>query len=333
MKNIIEKFLISNNINTNIENYSFLDEDSHNIILLGLGGSYAYGTNIEGSDIDIRGIAVNTPQEILMGEDFEQICDVTTDTTIYSLKKMCSLLANCNPNCIEILGLDADQYIYLSDIGRRLIENKDMFLSKRCINSFMGYANQQMYRLQQKSLVAMSESDLNAHVCKTLHFMKEELKNKYDITNVNFQLDSNGKIIMNLHVDNYPIEDLSNMLGIFNKTIRDYNKNSVRNAKAIAHGKINKHAMHLLRLYMMCEDILLYGEINTHRVKEHDLLMSIRNGEYTNEDGKPNAEFYDIVHSYESRIAQAKKKTCLPDQPNIIKIRQFLMDVNLETVK
>ena len=42
----------------NTEEYSFLHTNPHlgdNIILLGLGGSYAYGTNNETSDIDIRG--------------------------------------------------------------------------------------------------------------------------------------------------------------------------------------------------------------------------------------------------------------------------------------
>lgn len=43
------------------EEYNFLRENEHlgdNIILLGLGGSHAYGTNIEGSDIDIRALFV-----------------------------------------------------------------------------------------------------------------------------------------------------------------------------------------------------------------------------------------------------------------------------------
>ena len=38
--------------------YNFLKDNEHlgnNIILLGLGGSHAYGTNIETSDLDIRG--------------------------------------------------------------------------------------------------------------------------------------------------------------------------------------------------------------------------------------------------------------------------------------
>ena len=49
--------------------YDFLETDKNlgkNIILLGLGGSHAYGTNTESSDLDVRGIAVNRKEEILI---------------------------------------------------------------------------------------------------------------------------------------------------------------------------------------------------------------------------------------------------------------------------
>ena len=83
--------------------YAFLKEDPHlnkNIVFLTFGGSHAYGTNIPGSDVDIRGCAHNSKSEILLGRDFEQVVDVDTDTTVYSIKKLFYLFANANPNTI-----------------------------------------------------------------------------------------------------------------------------------------------------------------------------------------------------------------------------------------
>ena len=70
--------------------YDFLRNNKNlnkNIILLGLGGSHSYGTSNENSDIEIRGVATNSKRNILIGEDFEQVVDTNTDTTIYSFNK------------------------------------------------------------------------------------------------------------------------------------------------------------------------------------------------------------------------------------------------------
>lgn len=83
--------------------YDFLRTDPRlgkNIILLGLGGSHAYGTSTQTSDLDCRGIAMNTPKGILLRQDFEQVENRATDTVIYSFNKMIGLLADCNPNTI-----------------------------------------------------------------------------------------------------------------------------------------------------------------------------------------------------------------------------------------
>lgn len=101
--------------------YDFLRTDKNlgsNIILLGLGGSHAYGMNTETSDLDVRGIATNSKRNILIGQDFEQVVEVNTDTTIYSFDKIINLLCSCNPNTIEILGLKPEHYLYLSPEGR-----------------------------------------------------------------------------------------------------------------------------------------------------------------------------------------------------------------------
>ena len=57
----------------NGQEYEFLKNDEHlgsNIILLGLGGSYSYGMSIEGKlDVDIRGVSLNSKEEILLGQE------------------------------------------------------------------------------------------------------------------------------------------------------------------------------------------------------------------------------------------------------------------------
>lgn len=62
--------------------YDFLRNNSRlggRIILLGLGGSYAYGTNNENSDIDFRGVTLPLRSDLLGLTAFEQYEDSATD--------------------------------------------------------------------------------------------------------------------------------------------------------------------------------------------------------------------------------------------------------------
>ena len=131
--------------------YSFLKTDPHlgkNIIFLTYGGSYAYGTNVEGSDIDIRGCTLNSKADLLGMGSFEQVVDDHTDTTVYAFNKLLGLLISCNPNTIELLGCRPEHYFVLTPIGRQLLDQRHMFLSRRAVNSFGGYAGQQLRRLE-----------------------------------------------------------------------------------------------------------------------------------------------------------------------------------------
>ena len=135
----------------NSEQYDFIRTSERlgsRIMLLGLGGSYAYGTSNEGSDIDFRGITLNLPSDLIGLTEFEQYEDKETDTVIYSFNKMVKLLLDCNPNTCEILGLDEDQYLIKSPLGQELIDNAGIFLSMKAVKSFSNYAMDQLRRLQ-----------------------------------------------------------------------------------------------------------------------------------------------------------------------------------------
>lgn len=78
----------------------------------------------------------------------------------------------------------------------------------------------------------------------------------------------------------------------------------------------------------MAIDIFEKEEIITRRTKEHDLLMKIRNGGFMKEDGNFDAEFYDILSEYETRLNKAVRLSTLPDEPDMHAIEQFVCSIN-----
>ena len=312
-----------------------------NIFLLGYGGSHAYGTNNENSDIDIRGIATNSKRNILTGRDFEQVVDVDTDTTIYSFNKIIKLLCDCNPNVCEILGLKPEHYFYLSPVGELLLENKYLFLSKRAIHSFGGYANAQLRCLENKSARLVSQSQMEQHILKSIEHASVDFKNRYfDMPDDSIKLyidkspreDYDTEIFCDINIKHYPLRDQKGMLNDMGTIIKQYAKIGKRNSKAIEHNKLGKHMMHLIRLYLMAFDILEKGEIITYREKEHDFLMDIRNGKYLDDNRQPIPEFYEIVDEYENKLDKLKDTTDLPDTPDMDKVMDLVENVNFDVV-
>lgn len=325
--------------------YDFLKNNEHlgnKVILLTLGGSHAYGTNVEGSDVDIRGCALNSKADILTNQNFEQFVNEETDTTIYAFNKLVSLLSNCNPNTIEILGCKPEHYMHLSPIGRELLDNKDLFLSQRAAFSFGGYATAQFRRLDNKSARLTDQSRQEEHTLNSIKNAMYDFKRKYaDFEEGSIKLyvdkavseEYESEIFMDISLHHYPLRDYKTMWSEMNNIVKTYSKIGHRNQNAIERGKLGKHMMHLIRLYLMCLDILERGEIVTYREKEHNFLMDIRNGKYLDDNRQPVPEFFDMVNEYEKKLEYAKANTSLPEHPNYKKINEFVMSVNERIVK
>ena len=324
--------------------YDFLRENPHlgsNLIFLTLGGSYAYGTNIETSDIDIRGCALNSKSDILGLSNFEQVVNAKTDTTIYSFNKLIKLLLNCNPNTIELLGCKPEHYFLLTDIGRELIDNRKIFLSQRAVKSFGGYATDQLRRLENAiAHDALPQDKKEEHIRKSMESSLQQFKNKYqDFNEGNIRLytgksrrdDMDTEILVDINLRGFPARQFNCVMNDMTSVLGTYEHLNKRNKKKDA-AHLNKHAMHLIRLYLMCLDILEKEEINTCREQERDFLLSIRNGAFQNKDGTYKKEFFDLVSEYEKRMDYAKKNTSLPAHPDMKAIEDFVISVNRRTI-
>ena len=311
------------------------------IMLLGVSGSYGYGTNREGSDIDFRGVTLNLPSDLIGLTAFDQYEDAGTDTVIYSFNKLVSLLLNCNPNTIEILGLDEDQYVIKSAVGQELLD-------KRAAASFGHYADAQLRRLQNAiARDTLPQPSREEHILKSVNHTLDDFNRRQQEeykTDAKLYIDAaeteglETEIFMDADFRHYPLRRYTDMMNSLHTVIRDYDKIGKRNHKK-DDNHLNKHAMHLVRLFMMGIDILAEGEIRTHR-PESDLrlLRSIRNGDYM-EGSVLTPAFYEIVadyerrfHDYERRFHEAEVHSLLPDQPDVEAVGAFVESINRRVV-
>lgn len=314
------------------ERVDILKEKGLDLLLVGYGGSYAYGTNVATSDIDIRGIYRNPLDELIgIKKDSEQFIDNVNDTVVYSLKKSIGLLCDVNPNTIEILGLRPQDYFYVSRHGKLLLQNASLFLSKRAVYTFGGYAKSQLNRLVNRS--GRGKEQLVENEGRSIEKALSGIKYRYKaIDNSSFETYvTDDTVYMSMSFSDVPLETMLNIMNEVAVIHKDYKK-SVRNDKAILHNKLNKHAMHLIRLYMMGIDLLEKHEIRTYREgNDHDLLMAIRNGDYLKEDGAtPTPEFEKLIKEYETRFYKAAEETTLPDEPDYSAINKLILQINTE---
>ena len=334
MKNIDIKKLL------NTTEYSFLNEDKHlgnNIMLLTTGGSHAYGTNVKGSDIDIRGIALSREEELLGLSSFEQFEDKNTDTIIYEFNKVARLLLNCNPNIIEIMGTKEEHIFILSNEGKLLKDNIDIFLSQRVIQSFGGYATAQLRRLQNAlARDNYPQIEKENHILNSIINQMNHLKEHYEqftSDDISLYIDDSSKddfekeIFMDISLKHYPLRDFKNIYSEMSNVVKDYNNLNHRNKKK-DDLHLNKHAMHLLRLLIMGTEILEGRGINTYRETDREFLLDIRNGKYQNDDGSYSKEYFELVDMYEKKMQYAAKNTNLPTLPDMKKIDELVIEIN-----
>lgn len=323
--------------------YNFLRTHENlgdNIILLTTGGSYAYGTNIETSDLDIRGVCLNTKREILtMSCNDKPVENKVTDTNVYFLKQIINLLCNTNPNVIEMMGTKEEHLFILTEEGKMLRNNMDLFLSRRATHSFGGYATAQLRRLQNAlARDSYPQKEKEKHILGSIEGQMRHLKTNYQAftgEDLNLYIDKSEKkdfdeeVFCDINLKHFPLRDFKSMYSDMANVIKDYESlNHRNNKKDELH--LNKHAMHLIRLLLMGSEILEGKGINTYREHDKELLLKIRNGEFIEKkDGKDDYSIiFEMVDEYEKRFKYAAQNTSLPENPDYKKIEDLVISIN-----
>lgn len=125
---------------------SWLEES---VVLYTMSGSRAYGTNVEGSDEDFKGVYL-APYSVRSGfqEQAETIRVLEPDVTVHELRAFFLSAAKCNPNILEILFIEEAKVLKCTPIGAKLRSIREQFLSQKVFYSYAGYAESQLKRLE-----------------------------------------------------------------------------------------------------------------------------------------------------------------------------------------
>lgn len=331
-----------------------------------LAGSHAYGTNIEGSDLDIRGIFA-APEKYIRTPFFtvkEVEVQDEEDTKLYELTQFMKLYLEMNPNIVETLWVDPTDIEFKNEVYDHLRDNAQALLSKKAAFTFSGYAVSQLKRIkghnkwlnnpQPKEPPRQTDflSLVHNFTSRKMFKLDRETMHKvhtghrlipyggdlfgvyeapgYTTFDSNFTLNTNAdgdlsgfytkdqtlreKIAgMVLAEPGFGIRRLPLFIVKFNRdqykqqkeVHKNYwswvkNRNATRSALEEQFGYDTKHAMHLVRLLRMGEEILTNGEVHVKRPDAKELL-DIRGGawkyeqlvEYAEDkDNKIRGEFY-----------------------------------------
>ena len=123
-----------------------------NIVVKHYSGSIAYGTNVESSDIDIRGVYVVDP--IVIRTPFNGInqeCYTNTsngnDVVLFELNKFMVLLSKSNPAAVESLWIEEDSILESSEPYWQIRKYKEGLITPKFCYATLGMANQTLKRM------------------------------------------------------------------------------------------------------------------------------------------------------------------------------------------
>lgn len=119
-----------------------------NTVIFGcIVGSHAYGTNVEGSDVDKKWVYVQSADDYFVNGARPQI-NISKDETAYELSRFFELAEKANPTILELLFIPEHCILYKHAVYDMILRLKRSFLTKKCRHSFGGYAISQIEKAQ-----------------------------------------------------------------------------------------------------------------------------------------------------------------------------------------
>lgn len=320
-------------------------------------GSHLYGTNRPDSDEDFQGVFIPTKEDLLgiqncpnewslneKKSDTIQNQKGDVDRKFYGLKRFFSLAQEGQPGQLELLFSTPAAIVSYDPIWSHILDNIDLFLSRKNIVPFIGFAMSQAHKATIKG------ENLN-HIREliAIHGTKD-ISSQITIADVmSTPFDRNGQLFVNLTKNlSFSAKLVTNLQGFTTVEIggRNYDKNLklktfIANMKelqarygsrtiAAAEGKYDyKSLMHAYRLLGEAKELLETGKITFPRpAEEVEFLLSVRLGTCGDLDHWSNLNSkIDVLRQ------EVEPNSFLPKEPNYAGVNKLCMEILSDHLK
>jgi hypothetical protein len=281
-----------------------------NLIFLGWRGSVAHGMYVPSDDPDsiddkdLMGVFVGRLEHYLGfgGSDVREKWEGVYDCVFYEVRKMVSLLLNCNPNVLSLLWLKDNAIIFNTPFGQRLQENRDIFVTKKAYHSFNGYAYGQFKRM----------THMNQEVLADIQTRKVQLLSLACT-------ERDGEIVLPPGATDDLIERYRQYEELRGNYYKGY-MGDKRRRLVERFGYDTKNAAHLIRILRMGIEFLTEGTLYVEREDKHE-LMDIKRGLWPLDKVQAEAERLFALAS------EAYVRSSLPAEPDRKRAERLVIDI------
>lgn len=287
--------------------------DGPTLIYETVHGSRAHGLARPGSDTDLKGVVVG-PRAWYFGflGGPEQL-EPGPDHVRFEIRKLFRLAVRGNPTALEMLFTEPEDHRVVTPAGRRLLDARHRFLSRRVAETFGRYATSQLGRIRRHRRWLLEPP--RKEPTRADFGLPERTTLPRDQRGAAEALLDDGRLT--------PGELGHGFMDLLERERRhraarkeweqhrqwQRHRNPARAALEAEHGYDTKHAMHLVRLQRMAIEVLETGELRVRRPDREELL-AVRDGALT----------YDelVARSEEAagRIEAARARSALPEAPD-----------------
>lgn len=304
------------------------DLKTQNLLLFeGISGSRAYGLSLPSSDTDIKGVFV-LPQNSFYGLDYTpQVNDAKNDEVYYELGRFVELLYKNNPNILELLNTPKDCILYEHPLFKKLAPA--LFLSKKCKDTFAGYAMSQIKKARglNKKIMNPMEKERKSVLdfCYVQH-AQGSIDLKAWLTKHKFRQESCGLV---------NIPHMKDIYGLYYDANQQYNFQGITRLKTvdtIVLSSIPKEAKQVAILYFnkdgykkYCKDYKQYWDWVEKR-NDSRYENTIAHGK--NYDAKNIMHTFRLLDMAEEILSMGNINVRRPNRAALLEIRKGIFEYN-----